>query len=570
VSAEQLGNSRFEVSAVPLSGLAAANLDSALFGSASGSVSVTTLLLALGVLVLAVACINYANLATARAVGRARDVGLRKVVGASRSQLATQYLIESGASVVVALGLAIVLLSLVAPVLDTFADIDITQTVLPSAEFVIFLGILPIAVTLIAGIYPAVVLSGVRPLDALRLGRLRSGPRRLSRVLVGIQFLVAGFLLISVIVMYSQNFELRRSGLGLAEDPLLVIDNASALSGVSNETFREELLQLPQITAVTEMATVPWGPGLSLLTVARSPGADAAGRSVFSNFVGYDFFSMFGIETLAGRVFDREHDDVMPEREDRSADRPFHVVIDLTLVEQLGFETPSAAVDQIIYFPVNPSFGVDTAQPLRIIGVVEDRPMHLRGAGATSNFFLLGQDLEQQVARVSSADVSGALAAIDALWARISPSTSRSYRFLDEIFDESYQTFSRVNQAFATLAFVALFISMIGLLGMAVQITNRRVHEIGVRKTLGASTGQVVRMLLLDIGKPVLIANVIAWPLGYVAAQAYLSIFMHRIIVTPAPFLLTLLFTVLIAVLAVGGQALRAARVRPAEVLNSE
>jgi putative ABC transport system permease protein len=146
----------------------------------------------------------------------------------------------------------------------------------------------------------------------------------------------------------------------------------------------------------------------------------------------------------------------------------------------------------------------------------------------------------------------------------------RSYQFLDEIFERSYETFGKVNQAFAALAAVALLISMIGLLGMAVQIANRRVHEIGVRKTLGASTGQVVRMLLLDIGKPVLIANVIAWPLGYVAAHAYLSIFMHRIIVTPAPFLLTLLFTVLIAVLAVGGQALRAARVRPAEVLNSE
>jgi putative ABC transport system permease protein len=377
-------------------------------------------------------------------------------------------------------------------------------------------------------------------------------------------------LLIAVIVMYSQNLELRRTGLGLSSDPLLVIDNASALSGVDNETLRTELLRLPQITAVTEAASVPWIPGINLWTLSRSPEASASGRSVFSNLVGYDFFSVFGLEALAGRVFDREHDDMVPNWDELTADRPFHIVIDQQLASDLGFATPDAAIDQILYVPKDPSLGRDIVQSVRIIGVVPARPMHLQGAGATSNLFLLGRNFETQVARLSATDVSGALEAIDAMWRRISPAMPRSYQFLDEIFERSYETFGKVNQAFAALAAVALLISMIGLLGMAVQIANRRVHEIGVRKTLGASTGQVVRMLLLDIGKPVLIANVIAWPLGYVAAHAYLSIFMHRIIVTPAPFLLTLLFTVLIAVLAVGGQALRAARVRPAEVLNSE
>lgn len=570
VSPEELGSSNFEVSAIPLSQITVTSLNNSLFGGASGYLSVTTLLLGLGGLILVIACVNYANLATARAIARAKDAGLRKVVGATRGQIAGQYLFESGLLVTAAGVVAALLMGLVAPALKAMAEIDIVPTVLSSVEFYLFLVLMLGVVTLVAGAYPALVLSGARPLDALRLGGLRSGPKRLSRVLVGVQFSAASFLLMAVIVMYSQNIDLRKTGLGLTSDPLLVIDNASALTGVESETLRNELSNIPQISGVTEAGSVPWMSGIAVQTIARSPEVSAAGRSVFPNWVGYDFFSVFGMQTLAGRVFDRDHADLPPEWSKRDPDSPFHIVADSGVIEELGFESPEAAVDQIVYYPANPGGGIDVAQPLQIIGVVESQPMHLQGAGSSSNFFFLGQNFENQIARLSAADVPGALAAIDAMWQRISPLMPRSRRFMDDIFNESYATFGKINQSFATLALMALFISMVGLLGMAIQVANRRVHEIGVRKTLGATNGQVVRMLLTDFGKPVIIANVIAWPLAYLAAQAYLNLFMHRIPLTPTPFVVSLILTLLIAGLAVAGQALRAARVRPAEVLSCE
>lgn len=570
LSPEELQSSRLEVSAVPLSRLAVTTIDTTLFGSASAYLSTPVLLLGLGGLVLLIACINYSSLATARALRHARDAGLRKVVGATRGQIARQHLFQSGLLVGAAIVLAAFIMTALAPVLEVIAEIDLSRTVLGSTEFYAFLAALFVVVTVLAGAYPALILSGIRPMVALRLGQLRAGPNSLTRWLVGAQFFTASFLLIAIIVMQAQTNELRRSGLGISSDPLLVIDNASALSGVANETLRQELLSLPQITAVTESGMVPWGSGVSVWTLSRSPEPGGQSRTAFPNAVGYDFFSIFDMPTRAGRVFDRDYADMSPMWQERDPDRPFHIVVDDILATELGFATAESAVDQTVYLPRDPGLGMDRYQSLRIIGVVKSRPLHLQGAGATSNVFILGQGLESVIARVSASDVSGALAAIDTMWERISPTMPRSRQFLDEIFDENYRAYMRVSQAFAALALVALAIAVVGLLGMAVQVANRRLHEIGVRKTMGATTREIVRLLLVDFGKPVLIANLAAWPLGYLAAEAYLSTFMHRIDLTPAPFVLSLALTLLVGGFAVANQAFRAASVRPAMVLSCE
>ena len=174
------------------------------------------------------------------------------------------------------------------------------------------------------------------------------------------------------------------------------------------------------------------------------------------------------------------------------------------------------------------------------------------------------------VARISASDVSGAVEGITALWRRMAPNNPLNMRFTDDLFDESYETFNRVSQIFVGLAIFAFIISTVGLFAMAVQVANRRMREIGVRKTMGATTGQIVKMLLVDFSKPVIIANVIAWPLAFFAAVAYLNVFLHRIPLTPVPFILSLVVTLGVAWVAVGSQAYRAARVQPAEVLRYE
>jgi putative ABC transport system permease protein len=183
---------------------------------------------------------------------------------------------------------------------------------------------------------------------------------------------------------------------------------------------------------------------------------------------------------------------------------------------------------------------------------------------------MLRPNLNFQIVRLSADDVSGGLAAIDALWKRLSPQNPINRDFMDELFERSYETFARINQVFAGLALVAVSIAVIGLFGMAVQVARRRVHEIGVRKSVGARSGQIVAMLLRDFAKPVLIANLIAWPFAYFAAQQYLNVFIQRMTLTPLPFVLSLVIAVAIACIAVSGQALRAARVSPATVLRFE
>jgi putative ABC transport system permease protein len=569
---EQLKLASVEAGAVPLSGLMVTQLDAQLLGGARGVISITTLLFGLGSLVLLVACVNYANLATARAARRAREIGLRKVIGARRGQLVAQYLLEAG--VLTAAGLAIALGVVAAvsrPVYDV-VGIDMRAATFGDAGFWLFVAALLVVVTLLGGAYPAFVLSRARPIEALRVGRMRLGPRFASTLLVGAQFTAASFLLIAVIVMYSQNAALARTGLGTTRDQQLVIDNFAPVTGVDGELLRGELERVPQVKSVTAMTSTPWGDNVNLNLLARSPEETATPITAFQNSVGYDFFATFEIPVLAGRVFDRAHSDLAPQNQDRNAPgpaQPINVVIDRVLVRQLGFGSPSEAVDQTIYFP-----GVlgQRAQPFQIIGVVENHPLYLRGLGATSNIYQLAQGagLTSVIVRLSADDISGGIAAVEAAWRKLSPQAPLQRRFMDDLFNENFEKFARLSQMFVGLTAFAFFISIIGLFGMAVQVAGRRTHEIGVRKSVGAHKGQIVLMLLRDFSKPVLIANLIAWPLGYLAAETYLHVFIQRIPITLLPFAASLGIVLVIAWAAVGSQAWRAARANPATVLRFE
>ena len=556
------------IGAVPVTSLMTAQLNSQLLSGAP--ISITTLLLVLGTLVLVVACVNYANLATAQAARRAREVGLRKALGANRRRVMLQYLAESAVLTGIATVLSLVVVRLVAPLLRNAVDIDLRLSLFDGAGFWLFLAVLLGAVTVLGGAYPALVLSRVAPVTALRVGRSRIGPRFAGTVLVGVQFAAASFLLIMVLVMYGQNRELERTGLGGTTDRLVMIANAPQFSEVDNELLRKELERLPQVRGVSEISTPPWSPQVNLVGFARTPDADATAVTTYLNTVGYDFFSTLGFTVLAGRGFDRAHgEDAFRgfNLAQLNDGRPINAVIDASLAAKLGFASPDAAIDQTFYIPDNftRAFG-GKAVEVRAIGVVADKPLHLRGA--TSNIYWLQPGQAFQVVRVAANDVSGGLAAIDAAWKRISPKIPITRKFMDQLFDKSYENFARINQVFAGLALVAVSIALIGLFGMAIHVAGRRLREIGVRKSIGARTSQVVLMLIRDFSKPVLIANLVAWPLGYFAAQQYLSVFMHRIPLTPAPFGLSLAMVLAVAWIAVGGHAVRAARISPADVLR--
>ena len=318
------------------------------------------------------------------------------------------------------------------------------------------------------------------------------------------------------------------------------------------------------------MGMEPWGEGVNLAVFALNPDDSTSLKTAFQNVVGYDFFKTLDIPLVAGRVFDRDHNDLAPQDNDEGGNGPSpkrNAVIDRNLVAQLGFPTPEAAVGQTVY---SPPFADRPAQPIEIIGVVESRALFFTGFGATSNTYTLGQNLIYPIVRLDANDVSGAVAAVESTWRRLAPQLPIQRRFMDELFDENYEKFARVNEIFGGLSVFAFAISVMGLFGMAVQIASRRRHEIGVRKSVGAHKTQIVAMLLRDFAKPIVVANLVAWPLAYLAAKAYLSIFIQRSTLTPLPFVLSLAITLLIAWAAVGSQAWRAARANPAVVLRFE
>jgi putative ABC transport system permease protein len=573
VPAEQLKLASLDVGAVPVSGLMVTQLNAQLFAGAHVRLSVTTLLFALGMLVLIVACVNYANLATARAARRAREIGLRKVIGASRAQVMGQYFFEAGLLTAASLVIALAAVELTAPLLVRAVGIDMRLALFEGVGFWLFLAALLVSVTLLGGVYPALVLSRVRPIEALRLGRMRIGPKFASTLLVGTQFAAASFLLIVVIVMGVQNAALRRTGLGTTHDPYLVLNNFARVTGVKDDVLRERLQRLPQVKGFTEMGMSPCGQGVNLNLFALKPEQTTGFRTSFDNTVGYDYFSTLDIPVIAGRVFDRQHNDLPPPNNQsapnaNSGPPPTrHIVVDRPLAAQLGFASPQAAVGKTVYFP---AFNGRPPQPMEIIGVVESHPLFFTGLGATSSSYHLGSQLTYQIVRLEANDVAGGVAGVDSVWKQLAPQLPLNRRFMDDLFNENYERFARVSQIFAGLSVFAFVISIMGLVGMAVQVAGRRRHEIGVRKSVGAHKSQIVVMLLRDFAKPVVVANVIGSVLGYFAAEAYLSVFIFRVGLTPLPFVESLALTLLIAWAAVGSQAWRAARSSPANVLRFE
>jgi putative ABC transport system permease protein len=581
IPAQMLRNQDYTFGLIPVRQLLAGTRD--FFDT---GLSFAAVLLVLGGLVLGIACVNYANLATARAARRVREIGVRKALGASPGQIVVQSLFEAAALTLAALLVALAVFALAQPLVKDLLGANLGATFFSRLDVWPALAALVLAVAVAAGAYPAFVLSRVRPVSAIAVGQARLGSSLFSTLLVGAQFAVASFLLIALTVISLQNADMRRTALSALEDPLVVIDNPVNQTKVAVATLRERLSAVPQVRYVTEVQLTPWE-GLLITPVAGSPDPSSPQHATAIRQVGFDFFSVFNVPLLAGRVFDREHAEDVPAKGGPLAFReggapkaseapPQGIVVDRAFVTALGLGTPEQAIDKLVYRPA-PALALAAAPPpqppLRIIGVVEDRAFSFFKAprgDLAGTMYTLQADLGVTIARVKAADLEAGLAGIDAAWKQLAPNVAINRRFLDEVFDRAYANYVRVNHLFGTLSVMAFAICVAGLFGMAVFVAGHRRREIGVRKTLGGTTTQMVAMLLASFARPVLIANLIAWPAGYVAARLYLNQFSHSIGITPWPFVLSVAITVAIAWLAVAGQTLRAARTTPAEVLRNE
>jgi putative ABC transport system permease protein len=528
-----------------------------------GVVSVSAMFLVLGTLTLGIAVLNFVNLATAQAARRAREIGVRKAIGATGARVARQHLVETSVAVLVAFALAAFGVELTSRLLARREVVIGVPWGEPGA-WAVFVA-LAICVTLAAAGYPAFLLARVHAVRALQAGSLQGGSRRLRGGLLALQFAGASFLVIAVTGMYAQNRMLRQRNAPDEDRVLVTLGGNLADAGVDLDTLRSELVRSRAVFGVTATSSPPWSWSWGGGRLSRSQ--DGSGQSLIlqGQSVAHDYFETLGVAVLAGRVFSRDRaDDVTPmgPADPRAPAASRKVVLDRTAAERFGWPDPRLAVGQMLYGGPNDKAGSE------IIGVVESKPLTLVALTDTFSYQLIPEIARSAVVAIARDDLATGLAAVDDAWKRLAPHYPLRRELFDAAFESSYALFANVNRVFIGLAGLAFAIASSGLFGMASFLVARRTREIGVRKIHGAKRRQILELLLWSFSKPILLANVIALPLGWIGLRAYLDLFVQRTPLTPWPFVASLVTTLAIAWLAIAVHVVAATRVNPADVLR--
>ncbi|MFM2043437.1 MAG: hypothetical protein RLY86_2013 [Pseudomonadota bacterium] len=534
---------------------------------------------AIAVLVLVIASINFMNLATARATQRAREVSVRKVVGAGRGQIITQFIGESVLLTLLGLVLAVALAELTLPVfsdlMGTPLAIDYTDPVLIG----MLLG-LAILVGTAGGAYPAFFLSGFNPAHVLKgaSSGVGGGSGRLRAALVVVQFAISIGLMVATTVVYSQLLFARDKELGFDKENVVSIGfprSAAEQAPVFLETLRND----PAVAAAALTSFMP-GEGNESNNSVRLVG-DPENREIVirNDAVGYGFFQAMGMRLVAGRDFDeargtdavRRPDWQVRDEDPPAGTEPFTVtagvVINEAALDRFGFRSAEEAVGRQLRAADSE---VSTIE-MTIIGVVQDfhfRSLHEPIAPA---YFILDPDgVGIVVVRLRGGSITAGLDLIDRTWRDLVPGRPIVRQFLSDELQQLYQREENMSRMFAAFSGLAILIACLGLFGLASFTAERRTKEIGLRKVLGARVPDIVRLLVWQFSKPVLVANIIAWPLAWWGMSRWLEGFTYRIDLTPLPFLLAGAGALAIAWVTVGVHAAKVAQAKPIRALRYE
>ncbi|WP_210490727.1 ABC transporter permease [Rufibacter aurantiacus] len=520
--------------------------------SPSGNRSYIFIFSAVAIFVLLIASINYMNLATARSAKRAKEVGLRKVVGAHRSQLVSQFLGESLVITLLAVLLALALVELLLPTFNGLTNKNIGSAYLLNPVFgLTLLGII-LLIGLVAGSYPAFFLSGFKPVDVLKSDKApRGSGATLRKGLVILQFTISLVLIIGTVVVYSQMDFLKKADLGFNKEQVAVIDIPSGDTTLTAKLplIKSEMLANPNVTQVSASAQIPGqGSGVLIFMVERNNAMVEKTMNMMT--VDYDFLDLMGIKLKAGRNFSR----------DMGTDQSSGFIINEAAANLLGWKE---AVGKRIGFS-------DTTSG-KVIGVVKDfnytslhdkiAPVVLRVRPRTSGYLL---------ARLSGDNFEEALAHVKTTWARFDPNRPIDLTFLDESFNAQYQSEEKMLKVFGYFSILTIIIACMGLFGLTSFMAEQRTREIGIRKVLGSSVLGIVMLLTKDFAVLVVIAIVLASPLAWYGMQQWLQEFAYRVPLSPWLFVSAGMVALIIAVATVSVQAAKAALLDPIKALRSE
>jgi putative ABC transport system permease protein len=519
-------------------------------------------LIIIAIFVLVIACFNFINLATARSLRRAKEIGVRKVIGADRKQLIFQFIGETVLLAVIAFFISVLITVLLLPVLNAFMGKAIPLTLFVDPFFSLSLFVTAIIIGILAGIYPALIMSGFQPikvLKGLKLTGNNTGSSNLRQGLVIVQFALSALLIVCTTIVYRQMNFLHKTDLGFNKDQVIYFD---VHSGVEKdpEAFKTALLRSPGVISATAGYGLPGdvlaGDGIKL------PEKDGEKEYTTNLFiVDFDYIKTMGLQVIAGRGFSKEY----------ATDKEQAFVINETAVKELGFGSPENALGKDMLWN---KWEPDSLQPVKkgkVIGVVKDfhyKSLHEKVSKAV--LIIYPEVVAKVAVKVHTADLPNTIAFIKAEWNKFSPEYPLDYNFLDENFEKMYKSENKLSGLLWIFTLMAIFVGCMGLFGLATFSAEQRTKEIGIRKVLGASAMNITAMLSKTFLKPVFIASVLAFPVGWWAMNKWLQDFAYRVNISWWVFVLAAVIALLIALITISFQAIKAAVANPVKSLRTE
>jgi len=529
-----------------------------------GNITYVKALTLIAVFILVIAGFNFVNLATARSLQRAKEVGVRKTIGAGKQQLMFQFIGETillaAISTLIALGLTAATLK----ALNTFTGKQIPYAILIHPVTLACLLALIFLVGVLAGFYPALMLTRFKPVNVLK-GNTAAGERPgkapwLRKALIVVQFSLSVLLIISALIVFQQVSYLHNKDLGFSKEQILFFPMRGEKMFKSPETFKNELLQSPGVSSVSIGYGYP-GDAVAGDEIIVNHNGRRETKSATQLTVDYDYIKTLNVTLVAGRDFSKAI----------AGDKDHAWIINETAVKELGFQTAEKALGQTLEWHPWGAQNPDSLKTGRIIGVVKDfNYKSLYDKVQTAVIQIFPDAAFKVAAKLRSGNLSATLAQINTAWNKFSPEFPLEYRFLDQSFGEMYTAEDKLNTLLWTFTGLAIFVGCMGLFGLAAYTAERRKKEVGIRKVLGAGTSSVVFLLSKDFIRLVIIALVIASPVAWYCMNGWLRGFAYRIDIGWPVFAATAVAVIGIAFITVGYQGLKAALTNPVKSLRSE
>ena len=520
-----------------------------------GNIQYVYIFSAVALFILLIACINFMNLTTARSANRAKEVGIRKVLGTERKNLVTQFLTESTLIALLSLFIALAITYFVLPLFNEVSGKSMIMSSLFSPLTLPLLIALPFVVGLMAGSYPAFFLSAFRPIEVLK-GRLKLGNKSggLRSLLVVFQFATSIILIIGTIVIYRQLHFIQTKNLGFNKDQVLIVNDVYSL-GNSVEAFKNDVVQMPGIVSGTLSGFLPvTNSSRNDNTFSTEAVMDSKNGFGMQNWtVDYDYLQTMGIQLIKGRNFSKDYGT------DSSA-----IIINEKTAGILGYDDP---VGKNIYHLSNPG---EPPIMYTIIGVAKNFNYESLKQTIGPLAFFLGKSTGLASFKVKAENIPSLIKSIENKWKAMASGMPFSYRFLDESFSEMYRSEQRAGKIALIFSVIGILIACLGLFGLAAFIAEQRTKEIGIRKVLGASVNGLVGLLSKDFMKLVLVAALIAFPIAWWGMHKWLEDFAFRIGIPWWIFILAGVIAAFIAFITISLQAVKAAMANPVKNLRTE